>query len=154
MKKKMVYINLPWRSWNNFPLYNSKILFSKLRENCNYIQKSILNKLTLKIEFQEIKSIDSIFSGPGRVKKLSLSTETSVIAPDCNSYTEVLPKRVRLINFIAKNRIIQRMFLLAMVGWISIFIYNSKTLDTLVHQRLELFLPTNSNQTNLSSNAG
>ena len=118
----------------------------------------ILSKNTYKyksttFKLQEINSI-SIFSGPGRVKKLSLSTETSVIAPDCNSYTEVLPKRVRLINFIAKNRIIQRMFLLAMVGWISIFIYNSKTLDTLVHQRLELFLPTNSNQTNLSSNAG
>ena len=112
------------------------------------------NYLSTTFELQEINSI-SIFSGPGRVKKLSLSTETSVIAPDCNSYTEVLPKRVRLINFIAKNRIIQRMFLLAMVGWISIFIYNSKTLDTLVHQRLELFLPTNSNQvTNLSSNAG
>ena len=111
------------------------------------------NYLSTTFELQEINSI-SIFLGPGRVKKLSLSTETSVIAPDCNSYTEVLPKRVRLINFIAKNRIIQRMFLLAMVGWISIFIYNSKTLDTLVHQRLELFLPTNSNQTNLSSNAG
>ena len=98
-----------------------------------------------------------IISGPGRIKKLSLGNETSVMAPDCNSFPEVLPKRVRLINFIAKNRIIQRMFLLAMVGWISIFIYNSKTLDTLVHHQLELFLPkpnSNNSMTNLTANSG
>ena len=92
-------------------------------------------------------------SGPGRVKKISISSnETSVMAPDCNDYREVLPKRVRLINFIAKNRIIQRMFLLCMIGWISIFIYNSSFLHYLLKQQnFELFLPSTKNLTNFST---
>ena len=67
------------------------------------------------------------------------------MAPDA-PYAEHVPKRMRLINFIAKNRIIQRLFLLCMVGWISVFIYNSSFLDHLIktHQ-LELFLPSAKN---------
>lgn len=87
------------------------------------------------------KMFQKPISGPGHIKKIS--NETSVMAPDITPYDEQVPKRVRLINFIAKNRIIQRMFLLCMVGWISVFIYNSSFLDHLIktHQ-LELFLPS------------
>ena len=89
------------------------------------------------------KMFQKPISGPGHIKKIS--NETSVMAPDVTSYgdDEQVPKRMRLINFIAKNRIIQRMFLLCMVGWISVFIYNSSFLDHLIktHQ-LELFLPS------------
>ena len=77
------------------------------------------------------------------------------MAPDCNDYQEVLPKRVKLINFIAKNRIIQRMFLLCMIGWISIFIYNSSFLKTLQnYHQLELFLPSTKNLTSFASKEG
>ena len=85
-----------------------------------------------------------MITGPGQRKKIS--NETSVMAPELTPYAEHVPKRMRLINFIAKNRIIQRLFLLCMVGWISVFIYNSSFLDHLIktHQ-LELFLPSAKN---------
>ena len=76
------------------------------------------------------------------------------MAPNTDEFPEVLPKRVRLINFFAKKRIIQRMFLISMVGWISIFIYNSGLLDTLIrNHQLELFLPSAVNVSKAEKNS-
>jgi hypothetical protein len=96
------------------------------------------------------KMFQKPISGPGHIKKLS--NETSVVAPNCNGIPTPTAKRMRLFNFIARNRIIQRMFLLCMVGWISIFIYQSSFLETLIKaNQHDLFLPSEVN--NQSNNA-
>ena len=95
------------------------------------------------------------FSGPGLIKRLSNDT-SSVVAPNCN-IPEVPSKRLKLMNFIGKHRIIQRLFLLCMVGWITIFIYQSSFLDTLLkssNQQQELFLPNETNGVNTKSDSG
>ena len=78
-------------------------------------------------------------SGPGLIKRLSNDT-SSVVAPNC-TVPEVPSKRLKLMNFLGKHRIIQRLFLLCMVGWITIFIYQSSLIEGLQHYQHELFLP-------------
>ncbi|KAL7307009.1 hypothetical protein TKK_0000758 [Trichogramma kaykai] len=60
---------------------------------------------------------------------------TNVIAPNNqNTLTLVkIPKRLRLVHFWAKTRIFQRAFMVWMVVWISMIIYNSGIIEHMVH---------------------
>lgn len=60
---------------------------------------------------------------------------TSVIAPTTqNTQTLVkIPKRLRLVHFWARTRIFQRAFMVWMVVWISMIIYNSGIIEHLIH---------------------
>ena len=91
-------------------------------------------------------------SGPGLIKRLSNDT-SSVVAPNC-TVPEVPSKRLKLMNFLGKHRIIQRLFLLCMVGWITIFIYQSSLIEGLQHYQHELFLPNETNGVNTKSDSG
>lgn len=60
---------------------------------------------------------------------------TNVIAPTSqNTQTlEKIPKRLRLVHFWARTRIFQRAFMVWMVVWISMIIYNSGIIEHLIH---------------------
>ena len=88
-------------------------------------------------------------SGPGLIKRLSNDT-SSVVAPNC-TVPEVPSKRLKLMNFLGKHRIIQRLFLLCMVGWITIFIYQSSLIEGLQHYQHELFLPNETRKSQVHS---
>ena len=69
-------------------------------------------------------------SGPGLIQTSS-EHETNVMAPQCSTLVqEKEAKRVRFINFWAKRRLIQRLFVLGMIVWISIFVYQTRVLET------------------------
>ena len=60
---------------------------------------------------------------------------TNVIAPNTqNTGNHVkTPKRLRLVHFWARTRIFQRAFMVWMVVWISMIIYNSGIIEHLIH---------------------
>lgn len=60
---------------------------------------------------------------------------TNVIAPNTqNTFTLAkIPKRLRLVHFWARTRIFQRAFMIWMVVWISMIIYNSGIIEQLIH---------------------
>ncbi|XP_063979282.1 sterol regulatory element-binding protein cleavage-activating protein [Diachasmimorpha longicaudata] len=60
---------------------------------------------------------------------------TNVIAPTTqNTQTLVkIPKRLKLVHFWARTRIFQRAFMVWMVVWISMIIYNSGIIEHLIH---------------------
>ena len=77
-------------------------------------------------------------SGPGLVRNNS-NSGTNVMAPTCNGSMykreQSRPpeaKRVKLFNFWARKRIIQRVFVLFMLGWISAFIYQAGVIEILL----------------------
>ena len=77
-------------------------------------------------------------SGPGLVRNNS-NSGTNVMAPTCNGSMykreQSKPpeaKRVKLFNFWARKRIIQRVFVLFMLGWISAFIYQAGVIEILL----------------------
>ncbi len=49
----------------------------------------------------------------------------------CRTEEEKEPKRVRFLNFWAKRRIVQRLFVLCMVVWISMLVYQTSLLETI-----------------------
>nr|XP_050850645.1 sterol regulatory element-binding protein cleavage-activating protein [Vespula vulgaris]XP_050850646.1 sterol regulatory element-binding protein cleavage-activating protein [Vespula vulgaris]XP_050850647.1 sterol regulatory element-binding protein cleavage-activating protein [Vespula vulgaris]XP_050850648.1 sterol regulatory element-binding protein cleavage-activating protein [Vespula vulgaris]XP_050850650.1 sterol regulatory element-binding protein cleavage-activating protein [Vespula vulga len=63
------------------------------------------------------------------------SGPTNVIAPNTqNTYILAkLPKRLRLVHFWARTRIFQRAFMVWMVVWISMIIYNSGLIEHVIH---------------------
>ncbi|KAI4501299.1 hypothetical protein M0802_003672 [Mischocyttarus mexicanus] len=63
------------------------------------------------------------------------SGPTNVIAPNTqNTYTLTkLPKRLRVVHFWARTRIFQRAFMVWMVVWISMIIYNSGIIEHVIH---------------------
>ena len=73
-------------------------------------------------------------SGPGLVRNNS-NSGTNVMAPMYNGFAHennTKPpeaKRVKLFNFWARKRIIQRVFVLVMLGWISAFIYQAGLIE-------------------------
>ena len=90
-------------------------------------------------------------SGPG-VKRISLDKQTSVLAPQCSRLVkEDESKRVKFMNFWTKRRIIQRLFSLCMVVWISLFVYQSSLLETIFKTRFDPSLPLESAQSNISN---
>ena len=71
-------------------------------------------------------------SGPG-MKKTGMDRQTSVVAPQCSTVVqEREAKRVRLLNFWAKRRIVQKLFSICMVVWISLFVYQTGLLESAV----------------------
>lgn len=71
-------------------------------------------------------------SGPG-LKRTSSDHQTNVVAPHCSKLVKNgEPKRVRFINFWAKRRLIQRMFSLCMIVWISLFVYQTSLLESVM----------------------
>ncbi|XP_043261017.1 sterol regulatory element-binding protein cleavage-activating protein [Colletes gigas] len=60
---------------------------------------------------------------------------TTVIAPNTqNTHTlGKIPKRLRLVHFWARTRIFQRAFMVWMVVWISMIIYNSGIVEHVIH---------------------
>ncbi|EFN85276.1 sterol regulatory element-binding protein cleavage-activating protein [Harpegnathos saltator] len=60
---------------------------------------------------------------------------TNVIAPNTQNThtTSKIPKRLRLVNFWARTRIFQHMFMVYMVVWISTIIYDSGIVEHLIH---------------------
>ncbi|TRY79121.1 hypothetical protein TCAL_05977 [Tigriopus californicus] len=80
-------------------------------------------------------------SGPGLIKK-SVDHDTNVVAPQCSTLVpNVESKRVRFINFWAKRRIVQRLFVIGMIVWISLFVYQSDLLDKLFQSTQQPDLP-------------
>ena len=73
-------------------------------------------------------------SGPGLVRNNS-NSGTNVMAPMYNGFAHENntkapeAKRVKLFNFWARKRIIQRVFVLFMLGWISAFIYQAGLIE-------------------------
>ncbi|XP_076397627.1 SREBP cleavage activating protein isoform X2 [Megachile rotundata] len=63
------------------------------------------------------------------------SGPTNVIAPNTqNTHTlGKIPKRLRLVHFWARTRIFQRAFMVWMVVWISMIIYNSGIVEHVIH---------------------
>ena len=70
-------------------------------------------------------------SGPGIFKSGS-KDGTNVMAPQCNGLEPKEAKRVKLLSFWARKRIIQRVFVLSMLVWCSIFIYQGEVLETVL----------------------
>lgn len=60
---------------------------------------------------------------------------TNVIAPNTQNSGNLVktPKRLRLVHFWARTRIFQRAFMVWMVVWISMIIYNSGIIEDLIH---------------------
>lgn len=77
----------------------------------------------------------TIFRSKSHPKLNGIAGPTNVIAPNnLNTLTFVkIPKRLRLVNFWAKTRIFQRAFMVWMVVWISMIIYNSGIVEQIVH---------------------
>ena len=92
--------------------------------------------VTLLILFtnSDSKMFQRPISGPGLVRNNS-NSGTNVMAPTCNGFVyetqtkEPEAKRVKLFNFWARKRIIQRGFVLFMLGWISAFIYQAGLIE-------------------------
>lgn len=60
---------------------------------------------------------------------------TNVIAPNTQNTLTLgkIPKRLRLVHFWARTRIFQRAFMVWMVVWISMIIYNSGIVEHVIH---------------------
>ena len=73
-------------------------------------------------------------SGPGlRIATRQTSEGLGLVAPSLSPRPSPVSRRVKLFNFWAQRRVVSRFFLAAMVGWISIFIYQSGLVETLMH---------------------
>ena len=67
-----------------------------------------------------------------------------VVAPAASRYIVKIPKRLRLIYFWAKTRFFQRTFMIVMIGWISVIIYEVISMNILLlDSELEIVLPRN-----------
>ncbi len=78
-------------------------------------------------------------SGPGMIGRTDGCTTSSVLAPiQQQQHGQKRPhqeeeesKRVKFLNFWARRRLIQRLFSLCMIVWISLFVYQTSLLDTI-----------------------
>ncbi|XP_066601673.1 sterol regulatory element-binding protein cleavage-activating protein isoform X2 [Prorops nasuta] len=77
----------------------------------------------------------NIFRSKSHPRLNGLTGPTNVIAPTTqNTHTLVkIPKRLRLVHFWARTRIFQRAFMVWMVVWISMIIYNSGFIEHFIH---------------------
>ena len=76
-------------------------------------------------------------SGPGMKKTGVDGRQTSVVAPQCSTVVpEREAKRVRLLNFWAKRRIVQKLFSICMIVWISLFVYQTGLLESALFKQL------------------
>jgi len=71
-------------------------------------------------------------SGPGGRYETEGSAGTGLIAPSLDIPPKKVPKRVQIVNFWATRRVVSRIFLLTMVGWIAIFIYKAGILEYII----------------------
>jgi len=77
-------------------------------------------------------------SGPGVIGTVANQTPTgqglhgSVLAPTIVGDEDDEAKRVRFLNFWAKHRILQRVFIVAMIAWMSFFVYRTTLLETML----------------------
>jgi len=71
-------------------------------------------------------------SGPGlRVAQIG-GAGLGLVAPSLSAKKTEISRRVKLFNFWAQRRVVSRFFIAAMVGWISIFIYQSGLVETMM----------------------
>ncbi|XP_076756300.1 SREBP cleavage activating protein [Xylocopa sonorina] len=113
------------------------------------IKRSELSSETSKLHFPNISTTrkqqftttitnrkPNIFRSKSHPRLNGLSNgPTNVIAPNTqNTHTlGKIPKRLRLVHFWARTRIFQRAFMVWMVVWISMIIYNSGIVEHLIH---------------------
>lgn len=61
----------------------------------------------------------------------------NVVAPVQNAknrQSEVISKRVKVVNFWAKTRFVQRSFMVGMVLWISVIVYNADSIQNFIRR--------------------
>ncbi|XP_015600062.1 sterol regulatory element-binding protein cleavage-activating protein isoform X2 [Cephus cinctus] len=78
----------------------------------------------------------NIFRSKSHPRLNGISTgPTNVIAPNTQNTPTLtkIPKRLRLVHFWARTRIFQRAFMVWMVVWISVIIYNSGIIEHVIH---------------------
>jgi len=75
-------------------------------------------------------------SGPGVIGTVANQPATehgvtgNVLAPRIGDEDDEEARRVRFLNFWAKHRILQRIFIVAMIVWMSFFVYRTTLLDS------------------------
>lgn len=77
----------------------------------------------------------SIFRSKSHPRLNGSAVPTSVVAPNTLNMPMLVkvPKRLRVVDFWARTRIFQRAFMVWMVVWISMIIYNSGIVDHVIH---------------------
>lgn len=104
---------------------NSKFHFSNIRSNRKQQFTTIIsNKKPNIFRSKSHPRLNGLAAGP-----------TNVIAPNTQNTQNLVktPKRLRLVHFWARTRIFQRAFMVWMVVWISMIIYNSGVIEHLIH---------------------
>lgn len=77
----------------------------------------------------------STFRGMNRSKshpRLSNAHHTNVVAAQSPTQEKKIPKRLRLVNIWARTRFFQRAFMVLMIVWISIIVYNSGIIEHII----------------------
>lgn len=77
----------------------------------------------------------NIFRSKSHPRLNGLTGPTNVIAPNSQTIATLtkIPKRLRLVHFWARTRIFQRAFMVWMVVWISMIVYNSGIIEHVIH---------------------
>ena len=77
----------------------------------------------------------NIFRSKSHPRLNGIAGPTNVIAPNNQNTTPLvkIPKRLKLVHFWARTRIFQRAFMVWMVVWISMIIYNSGIIEHVIH---------------------
>lgn len=77
----------------------------------------------------------NIFRSKSHPKLNGVVGPTNVIAPNTQNTTPLvkIPKRLKLVHLWARTRIFQRAFMVWMVVWISMIIYNSGIVEHVIH---------------------
>lgn len=65
----------------------------------------------------------------GMIRSKSHPRLTNVVASQTQQHEKKIPKRLRLVNIWARTRFFQRAFMILMVAWISIIVYNSGVVE-------------------------
>ncbi|XP_017876182.1 sterol regulatory element-binding protein cleavage-activating protein [Ceratina calcarata] len=103
---------------------NSKLHFPNIPASRKQFTTTITNRKPNIFRSKSHPRLNGLSNGP-----------TNVIAPNTqNTHTlGKIPKRLRLVHFWARTRIFQRAFMVWMVVWISMIIYNSGIIEHVIH---------------------
>ena len=117
------YVGLFLFLWPSFEVLSEHLVVTvSARRTPNMIFKTLVCRVQID-KLTEFPTFHQPVSGPG-MKKTGLDRQTSVVAPQCSTVVqEREAKRVRLLNFWAKRRIVQK----------GQFTYDVRKIDPLSH---------------------
>lgn len=81
---------------------------------------------------------------PRHKRKISQNGGANVVLAPTSRYIVKLPKRLRLVYFWAKTRFFQRTFMVIMIGWISVILYEVISMNFIVESDYDILLPKSS----------